>query len=513
MGNDERWRRDHRVGKTDQPAELDTEIGFHLEELVSQLRAEGMTAEKARAEALRRFGAVAAVRAAAGRIDRQRARRADWLETIRDWLIDVRFAGRLLWRTPGFTLLAASSIGLGVGVTGAILSASHAILVRPLPYPRAEELVSVYARWDRRSVRGSNISYPDYLAWRDRNRTLAGLGIWTWSSLSLTDGAGDAERIDGAEIAPEVFPLLGVRPMLGRPIAPEDAVLGAASVILLGHSLWSRRYAADSGLIGRPIVVNGRPTVVIGVMPPKFAFPDGEAAWVPFIPLPDEQHGNRGYAGAIGRLVAGGSVAAAAADLERISVDLERELPSENLDWRPDVMSLRDDLVGTLRRPLLVFVAAVACLLLIVSANVANLLLARGLGRRREMAVRAAIGAGRGRLLRQLLIESLTLSLLGGVVGVAVAALGIRLLALTFPNGVPFFLSLTLDPMAIAITLGVTVTTGVVAGLMPANRTAGFDLAAAFRDGGARGSVAARPGRGGCGRGWWWPRSRCRSSC
>lgn len=495
MSNDDRWRRSPRVGPANPEAELDAEITFHLEELVKQLRAEGLSPEAARAEALKRFGELGAVRARTGSVDRVEGRRLGRLEAVRDALADFRFAGRLLRRSPGFTALAAICIGLGVGVTGAILSATHSILLRPLPYPRADELIAVYAGAEKRQLRGINISYPDYVRWRDDNHTLASLGIWTWTSLAFTDGEGDAERVGGASISPEIFASVGIRPLLGRLIAADDCVAGAQKVVLLGHSLWARRFASDSGIVGKSLLINGNPTVVIGVMPPKFTFPDGESAWVPFVPDADERHGNRGYAGAIGRLKPGVTVAAAAADLDQISIAMERELPNENLDWRADVKSLRDDLVGTLRRPLQVFLAAVGCLLLIVSANVANLLLARGFGRRREMAVRAAIGAGRQRLLRQLLVESLTLSALGGVVGVGVAALGIRLLAMTFPDGVPSYLTLRLDPLAVGFVFGVTVLTGLLAGLWPAFRTSAGDLSGAFRDGGLGGSGSAQSGR------------------
>jgi predicted permease len=495
VSGDEHWRRDHQVGPADPKREFDAEIAFHLDELARQGRERGLSPEAARLDALRRFGATESVRAETKMVDRAVSRRRLRIEALRDVLADVRFAGRLFARNPGFTFLATLCIGLGVGVTGAILSAAYSILIRPLPYPRAEELVSVYSGAAKRRLRGVNISYPDYVAWRDGNRTFRQLGIWTWRSMSLTGGTGDAERIEATAVSSEVLPIIGVKPFLGRLFLPEDEVRGGQPVVLLSHSLWKRRYAADSTLVGRSIMIDDVPTVVVGIMPPRFTFPDGQNAWVPFISEVKEYHQNRGYAGAIGRLRPGATVAAAQSDLDRISIALEREFPDDNRDWRADVISLRDDLVGSLRRPLQVFIAAVGCLLLIVTANVANLLLARGFGRRREMAVRTAIGAGRQRLLRQLLIESIALALLGGIVGIAVAAAGIRLLGMTFPDGVPLYLRLELDPVALAITLGVTLTTGILAGLLPAIRTARFDLASAFRDGGT--GTAGGSSRGG----------------
>lgn len=491
---DSRWRRLRRVLRPDLPAEVDAELQFHVEELARALEARGLPAEQARAEALRRFGSVGRIREDCLAIDgahrRQRRRR----ERIRDLAADVRFAGRLLRRSPGFALLAVACIGLGIGVTAAIVSVTHAILVRPLPYERPEELVAVHGKVPERGIRASNISYPDYADWRDRNRTFAGLGMWTWWTLAFTGGTGDAERIDAAAVTANLFPLLGARPLLGRTFTPDEERVGAARVVLLGHGLWRERFGGDSGLVGRAVQVDGEPHTVVGVMPRGFAFPDRERAWVPFVADPNERHGNRSYAGAIGRLRPGVTLAAAQADLDLIMQALERELPEQNLGWRADVMSLRDDRVGGLRRPLQVFLAAVGCVLLIVCANIANLLLVRGAARERELAVRAAIGAGRRRLVRQLVVESLALAALGGAVGLAVAAAGIRLFALAFPGGLPFDLTLELDPPSVVITAGITLLTGLVVGIIPALRATDLDLAGAFR---ARAGAARRSRRAG----------------
>jgi predicted permease len=495
MSDSGRWQPLRRWFRPDVQAEVDAELEFHLEEAVRDLVARGRSPDEARAEALRRFGGLGAVRAQSLSIERGRVRRSRRIEALGDAWADLRFALRVLRRSPGFTLLAVACLGLGVGVTAAIASATHAILVRPLPFDRPDELVAVYAKVPARGIQGSNISYADYVDWRDRNRTFAALGMWTWWTLAFSDGEGDAERVDAAAITSNLFPLLGVRPLLGRLFGPAEERPGAERVVLLGHGLWNSRYGADSAIVGRAVTVDGLPRVVIGVMGPEFAFPDRGKAWLPFVPDSDERHGNRGYAGALGRLRPGASPGAAQADLDAIMAELERELPQENLGWRADVIPLRDDWVGSLRRPLQVFVGAVGCVLLIVCANIANLLLVRGAARQRELAVRTAIGAGRERLVRQLVVESLALASLGGAIGLGIAGLGIRFFALAFPNGLPFYIRLALDGTSLAITLGLTVLTGLVAGILPALRTTDLDLAGSFREGSAGAGRSRRAGR------------------
>ncbi len=489
------WRRLRRVLRPDLPAEVDTELQFHVEELARELEAHGVPAEQARTEALRRFGSVGEVRANCIAIDGAQQRRRRRRERVGDLLADVRFAFRLLRRSPGFTVLAVACMGLGIGVTAAIASVTHAILVRPLPYQQPEELVAVYSKVPERGIKASNISYADYVDWRDQNRSFAALGMYTWWTLAFTDGAGDAERVDAAAVTANLFPLLGARPMLGRTFTPDEERFGAERVVLLGHGLWTQRFGGDSSIVGRAIQIDGVPHVVVGVMPRGFAFPDRERAWVPFVPAPTEWHGNRSNAGAVGRLRPGVTVAAAQGDLDVIMQGLEREDPKQNLGWRADVMSLHDDRVGDLRRPLQVFLAAVGCVLLIVCANIANLLLVRGAARERELAVRAAIGAGRRRLVRQLVVESLALATLGGALGLIIAAGGIRLFARAFPAGLPFDLRLDLEPASVAITAGITLLTGLVVGVIPALRATDLDLAGAFREQAGASLRSKRAGR------------------
>jgi predicted permease len=491
------WRRHLRFWQSDIREDVEAELRFHLEMHERDLLAAGKPPGLAREEAERRFGELQRVREACIAIDTRRRERDRRREVTKDMWHDLRFALRTLRKSPGFTLMAVLCVGLGVGVTSTIVSAVHAILIRPLPYPRAQELVAVYARWTRGGERtsGINISYEDYLAWRDDNRTFARLGMYSWSALAFT-GLGEPERVDGAEVSANLFPLLGISPMLGRTFLPEEEHRGRDRVVLLGYGLWQRRFGGDRSVVGRTIAVDGEPTRVIGVMPPGFAFPARGQAWVPFtVEEAMEGHGNRGYAGAIGRLRPGVTVEQAQRDLDLISRRLQQAFPRDNTGWDAEAISLRQDLVGDMRRPLLIFLGGVGFLLLIVCANVANLMLTRGAGRQREIGVRVAIGAGRGRLVRQLLTESLVLAGAGGLLGIALAAAGVRLFGLLVPGGLPWYIPLRLDATTVAITVGLTALTGVLFGLIPAFRNTHINLAGALREGTGGSGEGRRRGR------------------
>src|ERR1043165_7471253 len=246
------------------------------------LVAAGKPPAVAREEAERRFGALPRVRDACIAIDTRRRERVRRREVLGDMWHDLRFALRTLRKSPGFTLMATLCVGLGVGVTSTIVSAVHGILIRPLPYPRADELVAVYARWDHGGERtgGINISYEDYVSWRNDNRSFAQLGMYTWNALTFT-GGGEPERVEGADLSANLCPLLGIPPLLGRAFLPEEEHRGRDRVVMLGYGLWQRRFGADRSVVGRTIAVNGEPAQVIGIMPQGFAFPTRGQAWVP----------------------------------------------------------------------------------------------------------------------------------------------------------------------------------------------------------------------------------------
>jgi predicted permease len=479
----DKWLRYLEFWRRDPARDVDDEIGFHLETRVSDLVARGLSADDARRQALREFGDRDAIRADTLRIDERmtrRERRANWLA---EFLRDARIGSRSLLRTPAYTATTVLCTALGLGVTGAVVSAAYAILVRPLPYPDADRLVAVYSENVGRGYHGVNISWPDYESWRNETRTFASLGMWTWSTQTISSEY-DAERVAGAEVTANLFPLLGVGPILGRTFLADEEAKGRNLVTLLSHRLWERRFGGDKKIVGKSIRLDGRSYTVVGVMPPGFNFPDRGDLWTPFSVNPaEEAHDNRGYAGAIGRLTPGVTLEQARADLHRIDANLAREFPG-NQGWRAELTPLRDDLVGNLRRPLEVFLAAVAMVLLIVCANVANLMMARGATRSREVAISTALGASRGRIGRQLLTESILTAAIGGVLGIGIAWWGVRLLRFGFPDQVPpFYVRLGLDATTVAFIAAITLLTGLLFGSAPAFRGSRADLNALLREG------------------------------
>jgi putative ABC transport system permease protein len=464
--------------------EVDDEIAFHLESRARELVAGGMAPDDARRRAESEYGDLRASRRELAAVDRRRRRREGvgrWLETTAQ---DFRYAVRVLGRSPGYTATVIACVALGVGLTTTIVGAVNAVLLRPLPYADADRLVALYGQNVRKGYRATNISYPDYAVWRQENRTFSGMAIWSWRSYGLSSGSGDAERVNGADVAANMFSILGVNPILGRQFLPEEEQIGNDRVALLGHGLWMRRYGGDSSIVGRTITVNAAPYRVVGVMPPDFAFPARGELWTPFsVNLAQELHGNRGYAGAIGRLAAGETFERAQADLARVSARLERDFPNENADWAAELIPLRTDLTGDLRRPLLVFLGGVGIVLLIVCANVANLSLARGIARARELGVRVAIGADRGRIVRQLLTETLLLTTIGGALGAVLATFGIKALGAAFPDGTPFYIQLKLDGVALSAACLLSIATGILFGVIPAMASRQADLGATLRDG------------------------------
>ena len=490
------WRRYARLLRPNAAADVDDELRFHLESRIEDLEARGFSRDEARRRAAAEFGDVPGVRAACVEIDRRLERRTSRRLGLRDLMTDMRLTLRSLRRSPGFSVVVVLCIALGICLTTTIFTAVNGILLRSLPYPDADRLVAVYGRYEARNERGVNVSLPDYQSWRSENRTLEDIGLWTWYTATLS-GEVEAERVEAAAVTANFFPVLGVSPVLGRGFRPDEERRSAPRVILLSHGLWQSRFGGDRGLIGRAITVDGLPTTVIGIMPPNFNFPERGQAWVPFdIDEPMAQtRGNRYLAGAVGRMRAGMTVAKVNEDLDRIMRRLQTDFPDQSFGWLSDVVSLRDDLVGDLRRPLLVFLGAVGMVLLVACINVANLMLVRGSVKQREMGVRVAVGAGRGRLVRHVFLECLLLAVAGGLLGGLLSRFGVRLIAMAFPAEMPFYISFDAGWIVVGFVALITIVTSFLFGVVPALRTTRMDVNQVLRGGGRTGSHTLHSGR------------------
>jgi putative ABC transport system permease protein len=403
------------------------------------------------------------------------------------FLQDLRYGVRILARQPAFAAIAALTLALGIGANAAIFSVVNAVLLRPLPWNEPDRAVMVWSRWT--SFDKTWVAEGEVLDYRRRANTLADVAAWAEGQANLT-GDGEPERVSAASVTANVFSTLGVSPIIGRTFTVQEDLPNGPDVLVLSHALWTRRYGADPGLVGRTIQVNGRPHLVLGVMPPDFVLPtdfhnpEPSQLWTPVRLDPaSTDHGNHGYYAAA-RLKAGSSVRAASDELHGIARAMTREgLYPEQMQFDTVVLSLTDEVVGGVRRAIWLLFGAVAFLLLIACANVANLLLARAEGRQREIAIRAALGAGGARVARQLLTESLVLAAIAAAVGLALAFAGVRFLSWWNPADIPRVANVTLDLRVLAFTAIVAFATSVLFSLAPAIRAIRVDLNDSLKDG------------------------------
>jgi putative ABC transport system permease protein len=411
-------------------------------------------------------------------------------------LQDIRYALRAMRRTPGFTAVALLTLALGIGANAAIFSVINAVLLRPLPFPDPDRVLRVYSTFQ--GERGV-LSPRNFLDVREQQKSFASLAAYYADGYTLS-GAGDPERLDGATVSADFFGVLGVKPLVGRTFRPDEDVPGKNRVAVLGYDLWRRRFGGDRGIVGRAVTLEGVPYVVVGVMPAGFAYPEKREIWTP-IPFDSSftGQGSRGayYISAIGRLAPGATPEHAAVEVAGIAGRLARAYPEANANVGGTALPLAEALVGDIRGSLLVLLAAVGFVMLIACANLANLLLSRAAARQGEMAVRVALGAGRRRLIRQLLTESVALSLAGAALGLVLARWGAAFLVSMKPRGIPRLEGVGVDATVVAYTAGIAVLTGILFGLAPALQAARGQVATALREGGrspsaSRGSARMR---------------------
>jgi len=413
---------------------------------------------------------------------------------------DLRYGIRMLLKAPSVSIVATIALALGIGANTAIFSVVNAVLLRPLPFAHSESLMNV---WETDSIRGSkrgSASYPNFVDWRDQNHVFEHLSSYHTNDFILT-GRGDSARLQGAVINADMFPILQVSPVIGRGFLPdEDKPSENGRVVILSQDLFQRRFNADPNVIGQSIVLDAKPYTIVGVMPRAFQFPvqnDPVELWTTVAvdregedPITDERGAH--YMNVIGRLKPGVTKEQAQAEMTQIGARLEQQYPDKNLHRSIGVEPTLEALVGDIRPTLLILLGAVGCVLLIACANVANLLLARAMTRHKEMAIRAALGASRMRVIRQLLTESVVLSLAGGALGLVLAIWWSDLLVALGKQSIPRALQVGLDWRVLIFTLGVSVLTGVVFGLVPALHSSKTELTESLKEGGRSGGEGAR---------------------
>ena len=408
---------------------------------------------------------------------------------------DLKYGARMLAKSPGFTAVAILTLALGIGANTAVFSVINAMLLRPLPYKEPDRLVMVWSTAVSQGIPLSNTAPPDYRAWRDQNRAFEGMAAFDYGSFNLSFPGQEPERVQGARITASLFPLLGVKPGLGRTFLPEEEQFGHHRVVTLSDGLWQQRFGSDPNIVGRGINLGGEIYTVVGIMPQGIPFFDNLPPvdlWVAlaFPPGDNMNTRNNRFLVVIARLQPQATLEQAQAEMTTIARRIEQEY-KENVGYSARVVPLREQLVENVRPALLVLLGAVGFVLLVVCVNVANLMLARALTREKEFAVRAALGAGRTRLIRQVLIESVPLGLLGGGAGILLAAWGMDSLISLVPSDLPRFNKIAIDGSVLAFTLGISLLTALLFGLVPAFQTTKADAYEALKEG-ARSATQSR---------------------
>jgi predicted permease len=478
--------------------ELDDERRDHLERKTQQYVAQGMTQDEAHRRARLDLGGIEQTK--------EKCRDARHVNWIQDFVQDLHVGLRMLRKSPGFTGVAIITLALGIGATTAIFSIVNAVLLRPLPFPEPDRLVKIAFNEPGLGLRDVPFSVPELDDLRNRAGVFTDVSTVASNSVNLT-GADHPERLEFLVTHPNYFSMLGVTPQIGRLFGPQDFALGFAPVVVVSDGLWRRSYGADPNVVGRTVRLDNDPYTIVGVLPPGFRHPGPtvsgnvevfNTAGFSADPAPPPARSTRIMPAAIGRLKSGITLEQAQARLTAMATQICHDYPADytaQSQWTIEIQPLQEALVGNVRSMLLVLLGAVILIVFIVSLNIANLLLARASGRQQEMAVRSALGASRGRMIRQMLTESTLLSVLGGIAGVLTTVGALAFVLRLVPSNIPRLNEVRIDWFVLAFALATSVLTGLVFGVAPAFQSAGAALSSAIREG-ARGSgSSAKTGR------------------
>ena len=471
------WRNLFHKDRVDQ--EFTEEIQAYLDMVTEENIRQGLTPQEARRNALVEVGGVEQVQERVREI-----RMGQFIETT--WR-DIRFGVRALVHSPIFTVVTVLSLALGIGANTAIFSVVNGLLLRPLPYPESEQIVDVWHTPPQQSFPGLDrfsVSPANYLDWKAQSNAFEQMAIYTYTGLSLST-SNDPLPLIGAAVSSDFFSVLRTNAMQGRTFTPDEEQPGRDQVVVISHGLWQRAFGANPNIVGQTLTLNSRSFTVVGIMPAGFQLPREADLWVP-LAWDDKERQTRSIHDyiVIARLKQNVSLPQAQAEMSTISTRLEQQYPEENSGWGAVVIPLREDLVGDIRTALLVLFSAVGFVLLIACANVANLMLARGANRQKEIAVRIALGAGRARLIRQLLTESVLLAVTGGVLGLLLAVWGSRMLVRL--GSLPNSGDIGIDTWALGFTLLVSFAAGIIIGIVPALQFTKSSLSETLKQGSGR---------------------------